>query len=44
MGMAGASKNIGRTIEINRYPLSVVGVSAAAFHGTIPGYDVEVCS
>jgi putative ABC transport system permease protein len=38
----GAADMIGRTIEINRYPLTVVGVAAGGFHGTIPGYDVEV--
>jgi predicted permease len=38
----GASDIIGRTVEINRYPLTVVGVADAGFHGTIPGYDIEV--
>ncbi|HTM04312.1 MAG TPA: ABC transporter permease [Vicinamibacterales bacterium] len=33
---------VGRTIEINRTPLTVVGVADAAFHGTVPAYDVEV--
>jgi predicted permease len=38
----GTPDIIGRTIEINRYPLKVVGVADAGFHGSIPGYDVEV--
>jgi predicted permease len=38
----GAPDIIGETIEVNRYPLTVVGVADAGFHGTIPGYDVEV--
>jgi hypothetical protein len=33
---------VGKTIEINRYLLTVVGVADPTFHGTIPGYDVEV--
>jgi macrolide transport system ATP-binding/permease protein len=33
---------VGRTVEINNYPLTVVGVADPAFHGTIVSYDVEV--
>jgi predicted permease len=32
---------VGRTIEINRYPLTVVGVADAEFHGTFVGFEVE---
>lgn len=35
---------VGRTIHVNRYPLTIVGVVPAAFHGTKPGlaYDMWV--
>src|SRR5436305_1545917 len=33
---------VGKTIEINSYPLTVVGVVDPAFHGTTVVYDVEV--
>lgn len=33
---------IGRTIDINNNPLTVVGVLDDAFHGTVVSYDVEV--
>ncbi len=33
---------VGKTIEINNYQLTVVGIADATFHGTIVGYDVEV--
>jgi predicted permease len=33
---------IGSTVEINNYPLTVVGVADPAFHGTTVVYDVEV--
>jgi putative ABC transport system permease protein len=33
---------VGKTIEVNHLLLTVVGVADPAFHGTIPGYDVEV--
>ena len=33
---------VGKTVEINNYPLTVVGVTDPAFHGTIVSYDVEV--
>lgn len=32
---------VGKTIEINNYRLTVVGVADPTFHGTIVGYDVE---
>ncbi len=39
----GADPDIlGKTVEINNYPLTVVGVADPAFHGTIVSYDVEV--
>src|SRR5262245_31332081 len=38
----GASPDvIGTTIRFNTYPLTVVGIADASFHGTIPGWDVE---
>ena len=33
---------VGKTVEINNYPLTVVGVADRTFHGTIVSYDVEV--
>ncbi|HMB81476.1 MAG TPA: ADOP family duplicated permease, partial [Vicinamibacterales bacterium] len=33
---------IGRTIEINSYPMTVVGITDPAFHGTTVVYDVEL--
>ena len=33
---------LGRTIEINNYAFTVVGVTDPAFHGTVVSYDVEV--
>ncbi len=33
---------VGKTIEVNNFPLTVVGVADPAFHGTIVSYDVEV--
>src|SRR5262249_45072581 len=33
---------VGRTIDINNSPLTVVGVADASFHGTTVVYDVEV--
>jgi predicted permease len=33
---------VGKTLEVNHTPLTIVGVADPAFHGTIPGYDVEV--
>jgi predicted permease len=32
---------VGKTVELNNYPLTVVGVADASFHGTIVSYDVE---
>ena len=32
---------VGKTLEFNNYPLTVVGVTDPAFHGTIVSYDVE---
>jgi predicted permease len=32
---------VGKTIEINNFQLTVVGVAGSTFHGTIVGYDVE---
>ena len=33
---------VGKTVEINNYPLTVVGVADPTFHGTTVVYDVEV--
>jgi predicted permease len=33
---------VGRTVEINNYPFTVVGVADPSFHGTIVTYDVDV--
>ena len=33
---------VGKTIRVNAYPLTVVGVAAPSFHGTIVSFDVEV--
>ena len=33
---------VGKTVEINNYPLTVVGVTDPTFHGTTVVYDVEV--
>jgi predicted permease len=33
---------VGKTVDINNYPLTIVGVADAAFHGTTVVYDVEV--
>ena len=33
---------VGKTIRVNTYPLTVVGVAAPGFHGTLVGFDVEV--
>ena len=33
---------VGKTLEINNYLLTVVGVADPAFHGTIVSYDVEL--
>jgi predicted permease len=33
---------VGRTVEINNYPLTVVGVADPTFHGTTVVYDVEI--
>ena len=33
---------VGKTLEVNNYPLTIVGVTDPSFHGTILSYDVEV--
>ena len=33
---------VGKTLEVNNYPLTIVGVADPSFHGTIVSYDVEV--
>ena len=33
---------VGKTIKVNAYPLTVVGVADPSFHGTIVSFDVEV--
>lgn len=32
---------VGKTIVLDQYPLTIVGVADPSFHGTIVGYDVE---
>src|SRR5205814_923948 len=38
----GDSSLIGRVVEINRYPFTVIGVAPPAFHGSMPGEDIDV--
>jgi predicted permease len=39
----GADPNIiGKTIHVNAYPLTVVGVADKSFHGSVVSWDVEV--
>jgi predicted permease len=38
----GDSAVIGSVVRINRYPFTVIGVASAAFHGSMPGEDVEI--
>ena len=39
----GADPDIlGKTLEVNNYRLTIVGVTDPTFHGTIGGYDVEL--
>jgi len=39
----GADPDIlGKTLEVNSYRLTIVGVADSTFHGTIGGYDVEL--
>ena len=33
---------VGKTIELNNVPLTVVGVADRSFHGTVVSYDIEV--
>jgi predicted permease len=33
---------VGKTLEINNYPLTVVGVTDPAFHGMVVSFDVEL--
>ena len=33
---------VGKTVEVNNLPLTVVGVADATYHGTIVSYDVEL--
>jgi predicted permease len=33
---------VGKTLEVNNYRLTIVGVADPTFHGTIVGYDVEL--
>ena len=33
---------VGKTLDVNNYPLTIVGVTDPSFHGTIVSYDVEV--
>ena len=38
----GDSTVIGRVIEINRFPFTVVGVASRAFHGSLPAERIDV--
>ena len=39
----GADPNIvGKTVHVNAYPLTVVGVAEGSFHGSVVSWDVEV--
>ncbi|HTI65343.1 MAG TPA: ABC transporter permease, partial [Gemmatimonadaceae bacterium] len=38
----GDSAVIGRIVQINRFPFTVVGVAPAAFHGSMPGERIEI--
>jgi predicted permease len=40
--LGGDPNIIGKTIHVNAYPLSVVGVADAAFHGSVVSWDVGV--
>jgi predicted permease len=33
---------VGKTLDVNNYPLTIVGIADPSFHGTILSYDVEV--
>ena len=33
---------VGRTIELNTVPMTVVGVAEPAFHGTVVGFDIQL--
>ena len=33
---------VGKTIHLNTFPMTVVGVAEPAFHGTIVSFDIEV--
>ncbi len=38
----GDSAVIGRVVQINRFPFTIVGVAPAAFHGSMPGERFEI--
>jgi predicted permease len=38
----GDSSVIGSVVHINRYPFTVIGVAPPAFHGSMPGEDIEM--
>ena len=33
---------VGKTLDVNNYPLTIVGIADPSFHGTILSYDVEL--
>jgi predicted permease len=33
---------VGKTVHLNTFPMTVVGVAAADFHGTVVSFDIEV--
>jgi macrolide transport system ATP-binding/permease protein len=33
---------VGKTVHLNAFPMTVVGVAEAAFHGTVVSFDIEV--
>ena len=40
--LRGDPAAIGKTIRVNRYDLTVIGVTSPEFHGTMPGMDMEM--
>jgi len=38
----GDSGVVGRTVHVNRYPFTVIGVAPPTFHGSMPGEDVDI--
>lgn len=38
----GDSTIVGRVVHINRFPFTVAGVAPAAFHGSMPGQQIDI--